>query len=73
MSKRKRVEKRSRQRNWALRQQQLGLCPGCGDERLDINSATGKPYRTGPICRAKVNEYQKLLMRRRRADGIAAD
>ena len=68
---RKPVEKRSWQRNWQLIQSAEGMCPGCGNEKLDINSRTGKPYKLGPICRKKWNELQKQLMRDRRRAGLA--
>ena len=71
MSEPKRVEDRSRQRNWSLEQRQEGYCPvGCGN-RLDINPRTGKPYYRCKQCREKIAVNQKLLMRGRRAAGIA--
>jgi hypothetical protein len=69
--KNKTVEERSRQQNWQLIKRAEGICPGCGDEKLDINQRTGKPYKLGPICRKKWNELQKQLMRERRKAGIA--
>jgi hypothetical protein len=45
---------------------QAGLCPRCGAESRDFNPRTGKPYRLGTICRAKVAALQKFIMRRRR-------
>ena len=67
--KKKRVEKRSTQRNWQLVQAAAGLCPGCGQERRDINPRTGKPYKLGPLCRQNWNALQKRLMKERRAAG----
>jgi hypothetical protein len=45
---------------------QTGLCPRCGSEQRDFNPSRGKPYRLGPVCRAKVAALQKQIMRRKR-------
>jgi hypothetical protein len=62
----KSVETRGRQQNWAMKKFQTGLCPRCGSEQRDFNPSRGKPYRLGPVCRAKVAALQKQIMRRKR-------
>lgn len=57
---RKRVESRSRQANWQHIQRAGGLCPKCGQERLDINHRTGRQFSLGPVCRQNHNAYMKL-------------
>ena len=69
-TKRKRVEKRSNQRNWQLRQKAAGLCLICPN-RADINPRTGKPFKYCAHCRTATNAQQAALMRRRRRAGIA--
>ena len=64
------VEQRSRQANWQRRAHAEGRCPRCG-EKLDLNPHTEKPYRLGPLCRAKKAATQKALMQHRRATGQA--
>lgn len=53
----RRKRNRSRQRNWAIRKREKGLCPGCGQP-------AGPCYRC-LACREKLRESQKLLMRAR--------
>ena len=64
--KRKRVEKRSRQANWAQVQIAAGLCRVCGG-KCTINPRTGKYYLLCQRHLASVAESQRLLMRKRRA------
>lgn len=66
MPKRKQVEKRSRQANWQQVQLAEGMCPRCGQERLDTNQRTGKPYAVGPMCRKSWNAMMKKVNQRRR-------
>ena len=63
--KRKRVERRSPQANWALRQIAAGRCRLCAG-KCGINPRTGKHYLLCPMHLVSVGNYQKLLMRRRR-------
>jgi hypothetical protein len=70
MKKRKQVEKRSPQANWAARQREVGNCPICGDPR-DFNKRTGKPYGHCEGCRDVIRPQQAALMRKRRAAGKA--
>ena len=66
----KRVENRSRQMNWQLRQRAAGRCPIDGN-RCGINPRTGRAYVRCPACRVKIAAIMKLKMRRRRAAGLA--
>ena len=71
MSQPKRVEDRSRQANWAHEQKAAGNCPTCGESNKQINPRTGKPYYQCEPCRKVTAAAKKLLMRDRRAAGIA--
>jgi uncharacterized Fe-S radical SAM superfamily protein PflX len=64
--KRKRVEDRSPQANYAQRQIAAGHCRVCG-WKCTINRRTGKHYLLCPVHLVSVAKTQKLLMRRRRA------
>jgi hypothetical protein len=70
MAKKKRVETRSRQRNWALVKKAEGNCPQCG-ESCDFNARTGALFFYCFRCRPHMNEVKSALMRRRRSMGIA--
>lgn len=51
---------------WQRNKTEVGLCPRCGAEKRDFNKKTSAPYKYGPVCRGKVREEQKWLMRERR-------
>lgn len=55
---------RSRQANYQLRNRATGHCAGCG--------APCGGYRC-PKCREARRDRQKLMMRKRRADGLVKD
>ena len=65
--KRKRVEDRSPQANYAQRQIAAGKCRVCAD-KCTINPRTGKHFLLCPSHRKSVAATQKLLMQRRRAE-----
>lgn len=64
----KQVEIRSSQANWQRRKHAEGLCPRCGQEKLDFNKRSGKPYSKCFQCRQKWNLLQAEIMKKRRRE-----
>jgi hypothetical protein len=66
----RRICKRAYLAIWRRRLRVQSRCHECGGTS-DFNSKKGKPFYYCPACRDKMREWQKLIMRRRRARGLA--
>jgi hypothetical protein len=65
-----RIRKRAYLVAWRRRMTAESRCHECGGPS-DFNSKRGKSFNYCPSCRQVKREWQKLVMRRRRARGLA--
>jgi len=62
----RRIRKRAYLATWRRRLRIQSRCHECGGA-ADFNAKKGKPFYSCPVCRDKKREWQKLVMRKRRA------